>query len=150
MAFAVSSFIIGLAGGLQGIYVRNVAAEMYTFTVTFDQLCALFIGGIGTLLGPVYGAAFITFLPDFIGMLINFAKQALPFMGDSLSKYHFEIIYFIYGLCIVLVLMFKPTGLAGMFSDLFKFISNLCEKSSLFNNAAIEKGVRPHAEDSEP
>jgi branched-chain amino acid transport system permease protein len=128
MAFAVSSFIIGIAGGLQGIYVRNVIDEMYGFSVTFDQLCALFIGGIGTLFGPVYGAVFITFLPDFIGMIINFAKQALPFMVGSLEKYHFEIIYFIYGLCIVLVLMFKPTGLAGMFSGFYKFIDNLLKK----------------------
>lgn len=150
MAFAISSFIIGMAGGLQGIYVRNVAAEMYSFSVTFDQLCALFIGGIGTLLGPVYGAAFITFLPDFIGMFINLAKQALPFMADSLGKYHFEIIYFIYGLCIVLVLMFKPTGLAGMFSDLYKFINNLLKKTSVFKSTLIEQGASHHAGDTEP
>jgi branched-chain amino acid transport system permease protein len=150
MSFAVSSFIIGMAGGLQGIYVRNVAAEMYGFSVTFDQLCALFIGGIGTLFGPVYGAAFITFLPDFIGMFINFVKHALPFMEGSLGKYHFEIIYFIYGLFIVLVLMFKPTGLAGIFADFHKFINNLFKKSSVSKDTLIEKGVRPHVGDTEP
>lgn len=149
MAFAVSSFIIGMAGGLQGIYVRNVAAEMYGFSVTFDQLCALFIGGIGSLFGPVYGAAFITFLPDFIGMFINFAKQALPFMEGALGKFHFEIIYFIYGLLIVLVLMFKPTGLAGMFSDLYGFINNLF-KTPILNNMQIKQDERQHAGDTEP
>jgi branched-chain amino acid transport system permease protein len=119
MAFVVSSFIVGLAGGLQGFYIRNVTAEMYTFSVMFDHLCALFIGGISTLSGPVLGAAFITFLPDVIDVFINFSKDLFPFMVEALEKYRFEIQKFFYGLCIVLVLLFKPAGLAGIFSDVY-------------------------------
>lgn len=128
MSFAVSSFIIGIAGGLQGIYVRNVTAEMYGFGMTFDQLCGLFIGGIGVMAGPILGAAFITMLPDFIGIMTEFLKQLLPFLGSALGKFRFEIQYFIYGLCIVLVLLFKPDGLTGIAKDFVALIRKIVTK----------------------
>ena len=125
MAFAVSSFIIGIAGGLQGIYVRNVTAEMYGFSVTFDQLCGLFIGGASTLGGPVLGAFFITMFPDVIGVITKFLTSVMPFLGIFLEENFFEVQYFIYGLCIVLILVFKPDGLNGIIRDAFKFLQGL-------------------------
>jgi branched-chain amino acid transport system permease protein len=125
MAFAVSSFIIGIAGGLQGIYIRNVTAEMYGFSVTFDQLCGLFIGGVSTLGGPVLGAAFITMFPDVIGAITKFLTSLMPFLGTFFEKNHFEVQYFIYGLCIVLVLVIKPDGLNGIIRDVFKFMQGI-------------------------
>lgn len=128
MSFALSSFVIGIAGGLQGIYVRNVTAEMYEFSVTFDQLSGLFIGGISTLAGPILGAAFVTLLPDFIGVITEGLKHVVPFLAGALGKFRFEIQYFFYGLFIVLVLIYKPDGLAGLMKGLIGFIKKIGSK----------------------
>ncbi|MBI4768175.1 MAG: branched-chain amino acid ABC transporter permease [Deltaproteobacteria bacterium] len=142
MAFAVSSFIVGLAGGLQGVYLRNVTGEMYGFGVAMDQIVALFIGGNGLLFGPVFGAAFISLLPETIDLLAHSIQGVLPIVGQFLSKFRFEIQLFVYGFCIILVLLRKPTGLAGIFGDISLFL-----KKRILNQAAsgsikrsVEKG----------
>lgn len=128
IAFAVSSFIIGIAGGLQGIFVRNINSEMYGFHVTFDHICGLFIGGISTLSGPILGSAFITILPDLLGSITRLFQEFLPFFAVSLEKFHYEIQYFFYGLSIVLVLMFKPDGVNGFIRDSFGFVRKIVFK----------------------
>ena len=122
MAFAVSSFIIGMTGALQGVYFKNVTAEMYSFSLSMDQIVALFIGGNGSLLGPVFGAGFITLLPEGIDVLAHIIQRFLPVVGDLLLKFRFETQLFIYGLCIILVLLLKPTGLEGVFQDVRLYI----------------------------
>ncbi|KUO78308.1 MAG: hypothetical protein APF81_22255 [Desulfosporosinus sp. BRH_c37] len=125
VSFALSSFLIGISGGLMGFNVRNITADVYSLNVTIDQTVALFLGGQATLLGPVYGAAFVTMIPDLIDFLANIANSAVPLLGKILETYKFEIRTFIFGLSIVLVLIFKPGGLAEIFGDLKSlFIKN--------------------------
>lgn len=130
VAFAISSFIVGLAGGLMGFSLRNVTAEIFTMEMGIDHIVALFLGGQAALFGPVLGAAFVTLLPEFIGGVAKLTKETMPVLGNALDAHGFEIRTFIYGLSIVLVLIFKPAGLAGAMSDLFRFIKRFGQKKN--------------------
>lgn len=100
-AFAISSAIAGLAGVLYASYVGYIDPTSFPLKESIFILCALFIGGIGNINGPVLGAAFVIFLPEILRFV------GLP---DSVAA---EIRQIIYGLALVLIMYFRPQGLMG-------------------------------------
>ncbi len=114
-AFAVSSFIIGVAGGLWG-FVHLGSWEPAAFSVdrSFQLLFIVIIGGMGSIMGSFFGAAFITVLPIFL-------NQVLPAMGNlvgvnisTAGVSHAE--FMIFGALIVWFLIVEPHGLAKLWS----------------------------------
>jgi branched-chain amino acid transport system permease protein len=108
-AFAVSSFIAGIAGALWA-FVYLGAWEPYAFSIemSFDLLFMCIIGGLGSILGCFLGAAFITILPIFL-------NQVPPMLGVTLSTdliAHLE--FMIFGGLIILFLILEPHGLARL------------------------------------
>lgn len=100
-AFALSSAIAGLAGALYASYVGYIDPTSFPLKESIFILCALFIGGIGNIEGPVYGAAFVILLPEVLRWV------GLP---DSIAA---EIRQIIYGLALVLIMIFHPQGIRG-------------------------------------
>ena len=100
-AFALSSAIAGLAGALYASYVGYIDPTSFPLKESIFILCALFIGGIGNIEGPVYGAAFVILLPEVLRWV------GLP---DSIAA---EIRQIIYGLALVLIMIFHPQGIKG-------------------------------------
>src|SRR5688572_5948456 len=114
-AFAVSSFIIGVAGALYG-FVHLGAWEPAAFSVdrSFQLLFMVIIGGMGSIMGSFFGAAFIVILPVFL-------NQALPALGSlvgvtisTAAISHSE--FMIFGALIVWFLIVEPHGLARLWS----------------------------------
>jgi branched-chain amino acid transport system permease protein len=114
-AFAVSSFIIGVAGALWG-FVYLGAWEPAAFSVdrSFQLLFMVIIGGLGSIMGSFFGAAFIVVLPIFL-------NQALPALGSvfgitisTAGISHAE--FMIFGALIVWFLIVEPHGLARLWS----------------------------------
>ena len=114
-AFAVSSFIVGVAGALWG-FVHLGGWEPAAFSVdrSFQLLFMVIIGGMGSIMGSIFGAAFITILPIFL-------NQALPAIGDLFGVEvttalvsHTE--FMIFGALIVWFLIVEPHGLARLWS----------------------------------
>lgn len=100
-AFALSSSIAGLAGALYASYVGYIDPTSFPLKESIFILCALFIGGIGNIEGPIYGAAFVILLPEVLRWV------GLP---DSMAA---EIRQIIYGLALVLIMIFHPQGIKG-------------------------------------
>ena len=100
-AFSISSAIAGLAGVLYASYVGYIDPTSFPLKESIFILCALFIGGIGNIQGPIWGAAFIIFLPETLRWL------GLP---DSIAA---EIRQIIYGLTLVLIMIYRPQGIKG-------------------------------------
>lgn len=100
-AFAISSAIAGLSGALYASYVGYIDPTSFPLKESIFILCALFIGGIGNIKGPVFGAAFVIFLPEILRFV------GLP---DSVAA---EIRQIIYGLSLVLIMYFRPQGMMG-------------------------------------
>lgn len=114
-AFAVSSFIVGVAGGLWA-FVHLGSWEPAAFSVdrSFQLLFMVILGGMGSVMGSFFGAAFIVILP----IVIN---QVLPGLGDlvgievsTAALTHAE--QMIFGALIVWFLIVEPHGLAKLWS----------------------------------
>jgi len=110
-AFAVSSFIVGVAGALWG-FVHLGAWEPAAFNIdrSFQLLFMVIIGGLGSISGSFIGAAFIILLP----LLLN---QVPSWFGLPLSTAlasHLESM--IFGALIVFFLIVEPHGLARLWS----------------------------------
>jgi len=114
-AFAVSSFIIGLAGALWGfVYLGAWEPAAFSVDLSFKLLFMVIIGGMGSIMGSFFGAAFIVVLP----IALN---QFLPVIGDLVGVQistsgisHAELI--IFGALIVWFLIVEPHGLAKLWS----------------------------------
>ena len=114
-AFAVSSFIIGVAGGLWA-FVHLGAWEPAAFGVerSFQLLFMIIIGGLGSIVGAFFGAAFIVLLPIFL-------NQSLPVLGalvgvsiSTTGVAHAEAMVF--GALIVWFLIVEPHGLGRLWA----------------------------------
>ncbi|NCV33787.1 MAG: branched-chain amino acid ABC transporter permease, partial [Betaproteobacteria bacterium] len=71
-AFAVSSFIVGVAGALWGfVHLGSWEPAAFNITRSFDLLFMVIIGGLGSIMGSFFGAAFIVILPIVLDNLPN-------------------------------------------------------------------------------
>jgi branched-chain amino acid transport system permease protein len=110
-AFAVSSFIVGVAGGLWG-FVNLGSWEPAAFSIdrSFQLLFMVIIGGLGSIMGSFFGAAFIVILP----LLLNQAPAWLGIPISTAMASHLE--FMIFGALIVFFLIVEPHGLARLWS----------------------------------
>lgn len=114
-AFAVSSFIVGVAGALWGfIHLGSWEPAAFSIDRSFQLLFMVIIGGLGSIMGSFFGAAFIVVLPIFL-------NQFLPWLGglfgidvSTAAVSHAE--YMIFGALIVWFLIVEPHGLAKLWS----------------------------------
>ncbi len=94
--FGVSAFYCGVAGALSAIVVQFVSPDSYDFFLSITLLVGIAVGGFATISGAIYGALFILLVPNFAGELSKSAPWA------------------IYGVLLILVMYFMPTGFAGL------------------------------------
>ena len=78
LAFVISGFFCGLAGGLYGLLLNMVPLSSLHWTTSGEVVVMTITGGMGTLFGPVIGAAFIILLRDIIS---NYTESWSLFMG---------------------------------------------------------------------
>ncbi len=108
--FCIGCFIAGVAGCLMAYWTRYVSAESFTFNTSILYVGMIIIGGLGTTLGPIFGAIFIRVLEVLITKNISPALQdAFPQLPSGFTA---GIAPFLFGLAIVLFLIFEPRGLA--------------------------------------
>ncbi|MBK6295035.1 MAG: branched-chain amino acid ABC transporter permease [Rhodoferax sp.] len=114
-AFAVSSFIVGVAGALWG-FVHLSAWEPAAFSVdlSFKLLFMVIIGGMGSIMGSFFGAAFIVVLPIFLNQFLPLLGSAFGVEISTSGISHAELI--IFGAMIVWFLIVEPHGLAKLWS----------------------------------
>lgn len=110
LSFAISSFYAGFAGGLAAFYIGSITPEPYTLMLSVEYIAMIIIGGLGSIPGSVFGAIFITSLNE----ILSHATQFFMNIG-VLTKVALTIAplrEFIFGLAIVLFIIFEPRGLA--------------------------------------
>jgi branched-chain amino acid transport system permease protein len=114
-AFAVSSFIVGVAGALWG-FVHLGAWEPAAFSIdrSFQLLFMVIIGGLGSIMGSFFGAAFIVILPVFLNQFLPFVGGLVGVSISTATVAHTELM--IFGALIVFFLIVEPHGLARLWS----------------------------------
>ena len=114
-AFAVSSFIVGMAGALWAfVHLGSWEPAAFSVEVSFRLLFMVIIGGLGSIMGGFFGAAFIVVLPIFLS---RFLPALLGLFGVEISTAgisHAELMVF--GALIVWFLIVEPHGLAKLWS----------------------------------
>ena len=114
-AFAVSSFFVGVAGALWGfVYLGSWEPAAFSIDRSFQLLFMVIIGGLGSIMGSFFGAAFIVVLPIVL-------DQALPALGAVFglnlgTAFVSHAVYMIFGALIVFFLIVEPHGLARLWS----------------------------------
>lgn len=115
LAFLVSAALTGLAGAMMGMYLSIVSVEGYPFLLSIEALAIIIVGGIGSVLGAVFGTVFIVILPELFSSLMALMGGHL---NDLLVTSAHEIKSVLYGLAIVAFLRFDPRGLLGIWHDI--------------------------------
>jgi len=114
MSFGLSAFYAGIAGALMAGYLRVITVENFTVEVSIQYLAMIIIGGLGSVMGSIYGAAFMTLLPIFLRTAADFLGAFLPNVAHFLLSMQTAL----FGLIIVLFLVFEPEGLAKLWKDI--------------------------------
>ncbi|PHY07385.1 MAG: branched-chain amino acid ABC transporter permease [Alcaligenaceae bacterium] len=102
LSVAVAAGLAGVAGSLYAFYISFINVESFTLETSILLMAMVIIGGTGTLFGPIVGAALLMSLPA--------ALTYLPFLPPTELGAIQQIIY---GLAMVLLMMFRPGGLVG-------------------------------------
>jgi len=109
-SFMLSSFYAGIAGGLYAVTLSFIGPEHFTFLMTIEYLAMVLVGGVGTIAGTVFGAVFMTLLPEGIRLLKDAFSHDYPFLVTRMADLQASC----YGIVIILFLIFEPTGLFGI------------------------------------
>jgi branched-chain amino acid transport system permease protein len=116
VAFVLGAFFAGLAGSLYAHYISYVGPDVYGFGFMVTMLIMIAVGGRGTIVGPVIGAAIITIV-----------IEELRFIR--------EIRLSVFGILLVLSVLFFPKGLA--------FVSELLKRRGLWPGASSAAADKP-------
>jgi branched-chain amino acid transport system permease protein len=101
VSFAISGLFAGVAGSLNALLEGTVAPEVLSWFLSGDAVLFTVLGGPGTLIGPIFGAAIIVLVQE---VLSDFVREWLVFVGISY----------------VVLILFLPKGLFPMFLKIFR------------------------------
>lgn len=116
LAFFIGCFLAGIAGSLLAHWVGFMNAEHFSLTESILYIGILIIGGLGTTIGPIFGVIIIRLLQQLLSIqFVPFLEEALPLPAGFATG----LAPMIFGLIIILFLIFEPRGLAHRW-NLFK------------------------------
>ncbi len=107
LSFGLSSFYAGVAGGLWAYFFRVVTPESFPLILSIFFLAAIIVGGMGTVLGSILGALFMTLVPELLKLVLGW----LPLSGNA-TLFLSPVRTIVFGALIVGFLVFEPHGLA--------------------------------------
>ncbi len=96
MTFGISAAYTGIGGALSAISVQFVSPDSFTMFLSISLLVGMVVGGVGTLWGSIFGAAFIMFVPS---------------VAESISK---DAAWGVYGIVLILFMFVMPGGMMGL------------------------------------
>jgi branched-chain amino acid transport system permease protein len=114
-AFAVSSFIVGVAGALWAfVYLGAWEPAAFSVDISFRLLFMVIIGGLGSISGAFFGAGFIVVLPIFLNQFLPSLASLFGINISTAGISHAELM--IFGALIVWFLVVEPHGLARLWA----------------------------------
>jgi branched-chain amino acid transport system permease protein len=99
IAFAISAFYTGVAGGLFAYLITFLSPDAFTIELSVDFIAMIVIGGMGSILGSIIGAVILTGMQQILAGLLDL--QIL-----------------IFGISLIVFMIFMPRGISGMLYDL--------------------------------
>ena len=125
LAFDISAFYAGIAGGVYAFVLRFIEPEIFTLMMSIMFLAMVVVGGLGSMMGPIVGAILLCWLDLKLRNIID-----VPYIGEwleNLSKLWFSITgisniqYIVFGSIMIGIMLFEPLGLYGIWIRTKKF-----------------------------
>jgi len=116
LAFFIGCFLAGIAGSLLAHWTGSISTDNFSFMNSILYVGMIIIGGLGTTLGPILGVTLIQLLQVGVTKLTPALQTAFPAMPSGFAT---GIAPMLFGLVIILFLIFEPRGLAHRW-NLFK------------------------------
>jgi branched-chain amino acid transport system permease protein len=117
IAFAISSFYAGVTGVLYTYYLGIANYEQFQLTVSIDYLAMIIIGGLGSILGSIFGAAFVTLLPIVTRWFLE-SFGGLIFSAADLANIIPNLRLILFGGLIIFFLVVEPEGLNRLWRNI--------------------------------
>lgn len=123
LAFVLSAFYAGIAGGLSAFYLMFISAENFTLATSIEYVVMVVVGGMSSIYGAVIGAVIIGFLPHLVVMIRDFIppllEEVLPGLpgftnGVGIVLDNPDFRYLIYGAIMLFFIVYEPTGIYGI------------------------------------
>jgi len=114
-AFAVSALLTGLAGALYAHKIQFIDPDQFTILVSIEFLVMIFIGGIGSMHGVVFGAAFVIALPQLVAVAKDYLPQTIAQQSGLQAA--------VYAIVLLAFILAEPTGLYGIWRRIKTYFS---------------------------
>ncbi|MGD8985869.1 MAG: branched-chain amino acid ABC transporter permease [Desulfobacteraceae bacterium] len=106
-SFAISSFYAGVAGSLWVSFMNIVTPEHFPLSLSIEYLAMVIVGGLGSVLGSIFGAIFMVLVPE----ILKFGTDAIKNI-PAFQHIFAPLREVVFGSLIVFFLVFEPRGLA--------------------------------------
>ena len=113
-SFAISSFYAGITGALWMSFLKVVTPEHFPFILSIQFLAMVIIGGMGSVLGSIFGAVFMTIVPELLSYITGLVKMQAP----GYEQFFIPLKEVVFGGLIIVFLIFEPHGLAEIWNRL--------------------------------
>ncbi|MEM7286495.1 MAG: branched-chain amino acid ABC transporter permease [Actinomycetota bacterium] len=115
LAFAVSSAVVSMSGAMGSYYLGARGEDSFNLDLVLDYAVIIVVGGFSSIQGAIFGSIFFWALPEWF----KWAREEVWLINDIdfLADHASEVDLAIRGFLTVIILVFKPTGLAGLWAD---------------------------------
>ena len=124
VAFVISTFFAGIAGGLYVYLPRFVDNSIFSPANSFLPLIMTVIGGLGTVSGPIIGAVFLTSVDQILKTQVV-THTLSSTLGPLFPKVNYAgppLTYLIIGIILLVIVIFFPKGLTSIFRKFYNYI----------------------------
>ena len=127
LAFVISTFFAGLAGGLLAESQLFLTTDIFSPDNSFLPLIMAIIGGLGTIEGPIIGSVLIVFIDSYLPLADRVLQPLSPFFR-GVTSVGTPLGHAALGLFLILVIIFLPKGLTSLFHKGYKYLSKELSK----------------------
>jgi branched-chain amino acid transport system permease protein len=122
IAFVISTFFAGIAGGLNVYFLRFVDNSIFAPANSFLPLIMSVIGGLGTVAGPIIGSIFWVSIQQILALpsVVNSLQASVGQYFPGISNVGPPISLIAIGVILVVIVIFEPKGLVSLFQKIYR------------------------------
>lgn len=124
LAFILSTFFAGLAGGLYAQYIRYIDVSIFSPHFSFLPLMMTVIGGLGTISGPLIGSVIIVSIDAYLPRIDPLLQGLMGSLFPAVSNVGPPIRMMLLGIILLVVVIFAPKGIHSVIDKTYVYLVN--------------------------